>query len=94
MQNEQSNDGRTYGSAVPAATGLRCLRRLPMGHGRHSCLTSFPLRPSFSTCLGDEDCTGTGCRVTEVTELMYRIGAQSLDWESKPVGFDGEMYVD
>jgi hypothetical protein len=62
-----------------------------MGHGRHSCLTSFPLRSSFSTCLGDEDCTGTGCRVTE---LMYRIGAQSSDSETKTVGFDGEVYTD
>jgi hypothetical protein len=76
------HDGRTYSSAVPAATGLRCLGRLPMDHGHHSWLTSFPLRSSFSTCLGDKDCTGTGCRVTEVTEPLYRCSELRLGDET------------
>jgi hypothetical protein len=36
--------------------------RGPTPHGHHSCVTPFPRRSSFSTCLGDEDCTGTGWR--------------------------------
>jgi hypothetical protein len=42
------------------AAHLPPLPRGPTPHGNHSCVTPFPRRSSFSTCLGDEDCTGTG----------------------------------
>jgi hypothetical protein len=59
----------------------------------YSCLTSFPLHSSLSTCLGDESTAPepTGC----VMWRNYHIVAQSLDSrKTKTVGFDGEVHVD
>ena len=64
---------------IVAKTRAYPLSHAAVARGPRRCLTSFPLRSSFLTCLGDEDGTGTGCC----------IGARCLNWETKTVGFNG-----
>jgi hypothetical protein len=76
-------------SAIPAATGLRCLRRLPMAvaHASRPSLCALPYQLAWVTRTAPVQATA---------RQNYCIGVQSfkLDWETKTVGFDVEVHVD